>query len=237
MVGTQEAMTTREQAPLPQMPPPVVVALAVLVGAALVGGTSIGGYLLIHNNERLEGAPHIAIPAKMAEQEKVDDRRSALAGATCPSPCSGGLACRAKPVECTSGLSCVPGLGTEPLADTEGWALHLSAVQEVDQSGRLVDPCKSQKDFWVCRNGTTLCASQADACAHHGKSVDSIPVVGVEFGHAGLTLDIHLGDPTGPVIATTSPIRSLLRGGLCRGFAVAASGGDIARVSYFVLPP
>lgn len=89
----------------------------------------------------------------------------------------------------------------------------------------------------MCRSGTSTCASQAEACANSGRSSVSIPVSGAELDHLGLLLDVHVGGPVGPIVGVTSPIRNLRRGGLCKGFVVKASGGSLARVSYFVLPP
>jgi hypothetical protein len=240
MVGTQEAASLGERTPQPNAPPWTVVVLALGLGGALVGGTTTGGYLLTHNTlspsplaPPLVIAP-AAVVAPIAQQPS--DWRALLSAASCAAPCSGGQLCASKAIECTSGLACVPGTGAERFADGESWALHLSAVQELDGTGQLVDPCQSQKDFWVCRAGTSTCASQVQACANSGPSAMSIPVSGSELDHLGLSLDVHVGGPSGPIVGVTSPIRSLRRGGLCKGFVVKASGGGLAKVTYFVLP-
>src|SRR5204863_4260780 len=138
-----------------------------------------------------------------------DDWRSALGRGTCEAPCVGGLTCLSKPVECTSGLTCIPGTGSERFADPEAWTLHLSAVQELDGTGRAIDPCQTKKDFWVCRAGTNACASQTEACANAGRGLAAIPVSGAELNDLGVTLEVHLGSSIGPTVAVTVPIRHL----------------------------
>lgn len=204
----------------------------------------MGGYLLTHDGDGTEASlaespstptdPVVNVPQPYPPQ--TGDWRGALIAESCAPPCSGGQACEARPSRCTSGLTCIPGSGAEQFAADESWMLHLSAVQEVGATGQLVDPCQTQKDFWVCQSGTGICVAQTDACAHAGKSAGSIPVTGAQLDHIGIGLDVRVGGPTGPVIATTSSIRNLRRGGLCRGFAVGATGGGVAKVSYFVLP-
>jgi hypothetical protein len=243
MTGSQEALPSPEAPSQADAPPLSAVALALSVGALLVGGTTAGGYLLTREAPAPAGAPPIATPSTAAAAiatrpvpVPAPDWTASLADPACPAPCAGGSTCASKPVECTSGFACVPGLGTEPIGDHELWTLHLSAVQEVDATGQPVDPCYSQKDFWVCRRGTEICVSQADACANAGKGTAAIAVTGSELNHVGLSLDVHMGGPTGPLVAVTTPIRNLLRGGLCRGFSVKATGGAVAKVTYFVLP-
>ena len=240
MVGTQEAVSLGERTQQPNAPPGTVVVLALALGCALVGGTTTGGYLLTHNNSGQLGlAPGPGVPRVSVAAQNTplfNDWRAQLTAANCAEPCAGGSLCTSKPVECTSGLSCIPGAGAERFANEEGWSIHLSAVQELDATGQLVDPCQSQKDFWVCRSGTSTCASQAEACANGGRSSTAIPANGAELDHLGLLLDVHVGGPTGPILGVTSPIRNLRRGGLCKGFVVKASGGGLAKVSYFVLP-
>jgi hypothetical protein len=242
MVGTQEAVLPGEATRQPNAPPGIVVVLALALGGALVGGTTIGGYLLTHDTRATSPAVRpvdgaAVEPVVPPNAPPLNDWRGHLTGPTCDAACVGGLQCAAKPLDCTSGLSCIPGTGTERFANDESWMLHLSAVQELDGSGQLVDPCESRKDFWVCRSNTAICASQAEACANAGRTLAPIPVYGAELDHVGVALDVRLGGPTGPIVAAAAPIRNLRRGGLCRGFVVKTSGGNIAKISYFLLPP
>lgn len=240
MGGTQEAASIGERTQRPNAPPWTVVVLALALGGALVGGTTTGGYLLTHSiSGPLPFVPPVEVaraPIVAPNAQPPSDWRALLSASSCADPCAGGLLCASKTVECTSGLSCVPGTGAERFADEESWAIHLSAVQELDGTGQVVDPCRSQKDFWVCRSGMSTCASQAEACANSGRSSAAITVSGAELDHLGLSLDVHVGGPSGPIVGVTSPIRNLRRGGLCKGFVVKASGGGLAKVSYFVLP-
>jgi hypothetical protein len=242
MTGSQEAH--------PDAPPLSVVALALSLGVLLVGGTTAGGYLLMREQSSTAAAPSEPAPSEPAPSmttastpepqglppAQSHDWRTRLADTPCIAPCAGGTTCSTKSVECTSGFACVPGTGAERFGDHELWSLHLSAVQEVDAAGYSVDPCDARKDFWVCRRGTSECVSQADACANAGRGTAPIAVTGAELDHGGVTLDVHLGGPAGPLVAATAPIRNLRRGGLCRGFSAKATGGAVAKVTYFVRP-
>jgi hypothetical protein len=204
--------------------------------------TTLGGYLLVNGsvgNRRAAPAaaannpspPPTFAPAPGANWQAM------LRGQFCEAPCIGGQACTSKPLLCTSGLTCIPGAGDDRFADEEVWTLHLSAVLEAPAGGAVVDPCRTRKNFWVCRSGTTICASQDDACANAGSSSASIPVTGAELAHQGLSLEVRSGSGVGPLVAKTETIVDLRRGGLCRGFSAKAVGGDVRRLSYFVLPP
>jgi hypothetical protein len=206
----------------------------------------MGGYLLVDRggSEGADASPPtppadvpVVRPQPQPQPQALDDWRSALGGGTCDSPCIGGVSCPSNPVQCTSGLSCIPGTGAERFADVETWTLHLSAVLEFDAAGQAINTCQTRKDFWVCRAGTTTCASQAEACNNRSRGLAAIPVSGAELNELGVTLDVRLGGPTGPTVAVTAPIRHLTRGGLCKGFAVTARGGAVGKVTYFVLPP
>jgi hypothetical protein len=234
-------------------PPWWVVFPALFLGIVLVGGTTFGGYLVKHAGEdgQVSSPPEItptSVPGGGYDSPSTggpsahdpSDWRIELRAAACSSPCSAGAACPARPTKCTSGFTCVPGSGAEPLGLTETWMFHLSAVQELGPDGTRSDPCITRRDFWVCRSGTTDCIAQSDACSNAvaaATSTAALPVTGAEIAAAGVVLDVHEGGPTGPLVATTRPIVRLQRGGLCRGFAVGAVGGRIDKVTYFLQPP
>lgn len=225
-------------------PPWPVIALALLAGGVMVPATTFGGCLLATGQQAVPGqrttthdAPVPAPPAQAASPARDSDWQALLRGQGCESPCIGGLACLPKPLACTSGLTCIPGTGDDRFGDDEVWTLHLSAVREGAPDGTVIDPCRTRKDFWVCRSGTAICVSQSDACGHAANSAASIPVTGAELAHQGLSLEIRAGSGAGPLVAKTETIVDLRRGGLCRGFSAKAVGGAVQRVTYFILPP
>lgn len=225
-------------------PPWPVILAALVVGLFLIPTTTLGGYLLVNSRGERVQPPRTpattttsTIPPVVSPSPPTDKWQALLRGQVCDAPCIGGWACAAKPTTCTSGLTCIPGAGADRFADEEMWAIHLSAVQESPGGGAPVDPCRTRKDFWVCRSGTSICATQADACANGSKSVAGIPVTGAELAHKGLSLEVREGSSGGPLLAKTETIVDLRRGGLCRGFSAKAVGGDVRRVTYFVLPP
>jgi len=222
-------------------PPWWVVTLALGAGSLFVFGTTYGGHLLVSaTTASRQPAPTVAASPPMQpsrpEGSQAVDWRSVLMSGTCDPPCARGPACVANPTACSSGLTCIPGTGREPFAAEETWMLHLSAVQETGPDGKALDPCRTRRDFWVCRGGTTVCASQRDACANNAKSSVGIPITGAEIAARAVVLDVREGSP-GATIATTLPIENLVRGGLCNGFGRNAVGGGIGRVTYFLLPP
>jgi len=224
-------------------PPWPVTALVLLAGGVMVPATTFGGYLLATGQQPAAGQPAAAddarvpaTPAQTVAPVVVGGWQALLRGQACEPPCIGGLACLSKPLACTSGLSCIPGAGDDRFGDDEVWALHLSAVREGAPDGTVIDPCRTRKDFWVCRSGTATCVSQRDACGHGANSAASIPVTGTELAREGLSLEVRLGSAAGPLIAKTETIVDLRRGGLCRGFSAKAVGGDVQRLTYFILP-
>lgn len=223
-------------------PPWPVVVLALAFGMLLVPATTFGGYLLVSNRSAV-AAPNILTPVvqppivESPTAAPIADWQAMLHSTSCNVPCIGGLGCQAKPLACTSGLTCVPGAGDDRFGDNETWALHLSAVLEAAPNGSVIDPCRTREEFWVCRSGTPICVSQNDACQHAGSSAAAIPVTGAELAHDGLSLEVRLGSGSGPLVAKTETIVDLRRGGLCRGFSAKAVGGDVRRLSYFILPP
>jgi len=198
-------------------PPWPVILLAIVVGLLLVPATTFGGYLLVTGQSgakadqptRNTAAPDVPLAGATPAPLPDGDWRAVLRAQTCSVPCVGGWACPSKPLACTSGLTCIPGTGGDRFTDDETWTLHLSAVQELGPGGALVDPCKTQKDFWVCRSGTTVCASQADACANASISTAAIPVSGAEIAHDGLSLEVRDGSPGGPLLAKTENVVDL----------------------------
>ena len=231
-----------EQAVSRTIPPPWwVVLLALGAGGLFVFATTYGGHVL--NSARAGRTPAPQTPAPEAAPlvipgtPTLPDWRVALAGSTCALPCARGAACAVNPTKCSSGLTCIPGTGREPFAPEETWMIHLSAVQETGPDGKALDPCRTRRDFWVCRAGTAACASQRDACSHGAKSTVGIPVTGDDIAKRAIVLEVHEGDPTAPPIASTLPLENLVRGGLCNGFGRDAVGGGIGRVTYFLLPP
>lgn len=225
-------------------PPWPVIALALLAGVVMVPATTFGGYLLATGQQPTTGqpppatdAPAPAPPGQAITPVAGGGWQALLRGQACEPPCIGGLACLSKPLACTSGLTCIPGAGDDRFADDEVWSLHLSAVREGAPDGTVIDPCRSRKDFWVCRSGTAICVSQSDACRHAANSAASIPVTGAELAREGISLEVRLGSAAGPLVAKTETIVDLRRGGLCRGFSAKAVGGAIQRLTYFILPP
>lgn len=211
-------------------------------GTLFVVGTTYGGHLLMARAApRFEPVPALEPRSTGSPTYSPDvpanDWRAMLTSNACPTPCARGPACAAAPTTCSSGLACIPGTGHEPFASSETWMLHLSAVQETGPGGIALDPCRTGRDFWVCRSGTSNCASQRDACDHGSKSTTGIPVTGAEIAARSIVLDVHEGGPATPPLARTLPIQDLVRSGLCNGFGRAAVGGGIGRVTYFLLPP
>lgn len=224
----------------PAAPPWWVITISLGVGSAFVFGTTYGGHVRASATAPREPAPPKATPRSTAMPNQnappPSDWRSALVSTTCSTPCARGPACVTNPTRCTSGLTCIPGTGREPFASDETWMLHLSAVQETGPDGTRLDPCQTGRDFWACRSGTNVCASQRDACAHGSKSTIGIPITGAEIATRAIVLDVREGGPDTPTIATPLPIQNLTRTGLCNGFGRDAIGGAIARVTYFLLP-
>jgi hypothetical protein len=225
-------------------PPWPVIALALLAGVVMVPATTFGGYLLATGQQAIAArltttndAPAPAPTPQVVAPAGGGDWQALLRGQACEPPCIGGIACLSRPLACTSGLTCIPGAGEDRFGDDEVWTLHLSAVREGAPDGTVIDPCTTRKNFWVCRSGTAICVSQSDACNHAANSEASIPVTGAELAHQGLSLEVRLGSAAGPLLAKTETIVDLRRGGLCRGFSARAVGGDVRRLTYFVLPP
>jgi len=230
--------SARQRAAAPPWP---VVVVALAIGLLLVPATTLGGYLLVSGQD-----PKLATAVATAvAPTSVPNVRPAPSGnwqvqlraPRCEASCIGGSACISKPVDCTSGLTCIPGHGDDRFGDDEMWSLHLSAVLESPAGTVVVDPCQTGNNFWVCRSGTTICASQADACANAGRSAAAIPVTGAELAHQGLSLEVRLDSGSGPLVAKTETIIDLRRGGLCKGFSAKAVGGNVRRLTYFILPP
>ena len=113
--------------------------------------------------------------------------------------------------------------------------LHLSAVVETDG----LDPCSTEREYSVCRVGTSDCVSQRAACGRAGGAMSPTGIAltaGELFSPSGI-LEVREGDPTGPVLATTQPFPRYARGALCRGFGVGADGARVKKVTFFLLPP
>jgi hypothetical protein len=230
-----------------ETPPWWVVVPVLALGVVLVGGITFGGHLVGNASERRQpspqGTPNDLPPTTLgpsAEPIPSADWWTLLRGADCPVPCVGGTACSLKPTRCTSGFTCVPGSGVELLDAPETWMLHLSAVQERAPDGSRLDPCVTGRDFWVCQAGTSNCIAQKDACSNAVAAATSgaaLPITGAEIASGTFVLDVRDGGVVGPVVATTRPIRRLQRSGLCRGYAIGATGNQVDKVTYFLLPP
>lgn len=227
-------------------PPMWVVVVVLFVGIVFVGGTTWGAYRRAFPAESTDGVQaknaddaRSATPegAPIANQTALSGWRAMLSGTTCPSPCVGGSGCTEKPKSCHSGLTCIPGTGKELLDGQDSWGIHLSFV---DLDG--VDPCQSNRDFWVCLgSSTTSCVSQRQACAAaatagHAVSTESIRVTGDQLASGQVTLAVHENGVESAITAASRPVQKLLRGGLCQGFKVGIEGMESKYIYYFVLP-
>jgi hypothetical protein len=233
-------------------PPPTWVTLSVLVtGLVFVGGATMGAYLRQQPAKKSLAPvatsqpttlPPAAIPKPPVVQAPTaptapTDWRSLVMNESCQSPCAGGLQCTDTPKRCYSGLGCVPGTGRERLESDFVWLFRLNAVYETDEFGVPMDPCKTGRDFWVCLG--TQCLSQRQACQSEtgvARSSDAIRVTGTALTGEGAILEVHDGGPNGSLLATSTPIRDLLRGGLCNAFRVPVQGEGLTRVAYFLTP-
>lgn len=220
--------------------------LVILLGLSMVGGITLGGVLETASPVEASGNP-VPTPPVTAAVKELPNSQSAWSpdwvsqlhsAAECASPCSGGVLCQMKPVKCTSGVTCVPGVGSELLGVEERWSIRLSAVQERGPTGERLNPCATGRDFWLCRDG--VCVAQSDACSNTnpvGASRAGLVVTGAELATEKVVLEVREGGAEGALLAMTRPLPPLQRGGLCKGFVVPASGGAIHQVSFFVLPP
>lgn len=180
-------------------------------------------------------------------------------GATCEDPCCGGAVCKVTSANserpgckagslycdrCPSRLTCIPGACTTLLAPGETWEIHASYVA----GGTIHNDCQPPyiaAAACLRPTGTVdwTCLSIAEACAHEGRSEQSLAVTTDDLVTRGLDIEVRDGGAGGQVIARRYGARyahGVTRRALCSGLKfdelVSSTGSPIDTFAYILEP-